>query len=95
MCQYCGKAGHLYMCLDCQAYDRMRYGPHAYNEAKELDSLNLIRKLLSGKHFTSFIQLYKYVNTVHMRKEIEKYGGDSYCLELRRDPWFIKTLCKI
>lgn len=83
----------MYMCLDCQAYDNMSVGPLVYDEAKETASLNIIHKILSGKHFTSFIQLYTYVNTVHMRKEIEKYGGDAYCLGLRRDPMLMKTLC--
>ena len=95
MCQYCGKAGPLYMCLDCQSYDSFADETFHYDEFQELLSLNVIRSILVGKRFTSFVHLYTYVNTVHMRKEIEKCGGSSYCLALRRNPVIMKTLCEV
>jgi len=86
MCQICGKTGQLVMCLNCQAYDE--YSVHVdYDARKEIHALNLIKMLLVGKKFT-FTNLYKYVNTVHMRNEIIKYDPDpQYALALRRDSY--------
>jgi hypothetical protein len=96
MCQICGKGGSLVMCLKCQAYDYHDAGVFEYNLRKETVALNVIKKILAGKRFTS-MNLYKYVNTVHMRNEIMKFyvmefcttpfcNDPSYCLSLRRDP---------
>ena len=91
MCQYCGKSGSLVMCLKCQAYDYHDAGVFEYDLHKETVALNIIKKILAGKRFTS-LNLYKYVNTVHMRNEIMKFyvmefcKDPGYCLSLRRDP---------
>ena len=63
MCQICGKPAQLVMCLNCQAYDDYSVQVD-YDERKEAHALNLIKRLLVGKRFTS-TNLYKYVNTVH------------------------------
>jgi hypothetical protein len=76
------------MCLNCQAYDDFDAGLIEYDEAKEECALHLLRELLAGKKFT-FLNMFTYVNTAHMRKEIMKFGhmkfSDGYCLALRRD----------
>jgi hypothetical protein len=85
MCQICGKDGLLAMCINCQAYDEYDAGIIIYDARKETHALNVIKKLIVGKKFT-FTNLYKYVNTVHMRNEIIKYDPEPrYCLALRRD----------
>ena len=83
------------MCDSCQSYDNMLDERHIVDASRELASLNIIRNILYGKRFHTFMHMYTYVNTVHMRKEIEKYGGDAYCLGLRRDPMLMKSLCEV